>query len=125
MSLLKTAFITPALPRRAKTRPFPSRAAGSGATEAYPQGYVAGRRASENAAGGCFQQPCPFIYRMLKMGVQLRLVPSSRLFKTASSKAAGSTATEAYPQGTSQGGGRLRTPLEGVFNSLNYELYEV
>lgn len=37
--------------------PFPSKAAGSGATEAYPQGYVAGRRATENASGGRFQQP--------------------------------------------------------------------
>ena len=35
---------------------FSSKAAGSGATEAYPWGYVARRRATENAAGGCFQQ---------------------------------------------------------------------
>jgi hypothetical protein len=27
------------------------------ATEAYPLGYVAGRHATENAAGGVFQQP--------------------------------------------------------------------
>jgi hypothetical protein len=35
----------------------PSKAAGSGATEAYPRGYVAGRHTTENAAGGHFQHP--------------------------------------------------------------------
>jgi hypothetical protein len=34
-----------------------SKAAGSGATEAYPRGYVAGRRTTENESGGLFQQP--------------------------------------------------------------------
>ena len=34
-----------------------SKAAGSGATEAYPRGYVAGRHTTENDAGGLFQQP--------------------------------------------------------------------
>ena len=34
------------------------------------------------------------------------------------SKAAGSPATEAYPWGTLQGDGRLRTPLTGFFSSL-------
>jgi hypothetical protein len=34
-----------------------SKAAGSGATEAYPRGYVARRHTTENAAGCLFQQP--------------------------------------------------------------------
>jgi hypothetical protein len=34
------------------------------------------------------------------------------------SKAAGSSATEAYPWGTSQGDGRLRTPLGDIFSIL-------
>ena len=37
-------------------RPF-SKAAGSSATEAYPLRYVAGKRATENDAGGLFQRP--------------------------------------------------------------------
>lgn len=41
--------------RRLKT--FFRQAAGSVATEAYPQGYVAGRQATENAAGERFQPP--------------------------------------------------------------------
>ena len=34
------------------------------------------------------------------------------------SKAAGSSVTEAYPWGTSQGDGRLRTPLGDIFSIL-------
>jgi hypothetical protein len=37
-----------------------SKAAKSGATEAYPRGYVAGRHRTENDAGGLFQQPLRF-----------------------------------------------------------------
>jgi hypothetical protein len=40
----------------------------------------------------------------------------TRRLKLSSSKAAGSAATEAYPWGTSQGGARLRTKLEGSFS---------
>jgi hypothetical protein len=39
---------------------FVSKAAGSSATEVYPLGYVARRRATENAAGGPFQHPVKF-----------------------------------------------------------------
>ncbi len=38
--LLKKAAITPARPKRAKTRSFPSKAAGEKQPEAYPLGYV-------------------------------------------------------------------------------------
>jgi len=38
--------------------------------------------------------------------------------KSSSSKAAGSSATEAYPWGTLQGDGRLRTPLADFFSIL-------
>ncbi len=51
--------------------------------------------------------------------------PQLKAVQNGPSKAAWSTTTEAYPQGTSEGDWRLRTPPEGVFNSLNYELYEV
>ncbi len=40
-----------------------------------------------------------------------------RLLKISASKAAGSVTTEAYPCGTSQGGTRTRTKLEGIFSS--------
>src|SRR5688500_12804290 len=122
MRLLKTAFITPAIPRRAPSR-------------ARPQGAGRLRRTLRGTSQGDARVRTPledvFNSRVLHLldaqnGHPIAARPQrSRLFKTASSKAAGSTATEAYPQGTSQGGGRLRTPLEGVFNSLNYELYEV
>ena len=51
---------SPAQPWRAETRLIPSKAAGSGATEAYPRGYVARRHTTENDAGGFFQQPSGF-----------------------------------------------------------------
>jgi hypothetical protein len=40
------------------------------------------------------------------------------MLKNPASKAAGSSATEAYPWGTLQGDGRLRTPLAGFFSIL-------
>ena len=48
------------------------------------------------------------------MGVFLGLL---RLLKISAGKAAESGTTEAYPCGTSQGGTRLRTKLEGIFSS--------
>ena len=51
------ATVSPAQPRRAETRLFPSEAAGSELSEAYPLGYVAAKVATENEAGGHFQQP--------------------------------------------------------------------
>ena len=41
-----------------------------------------------------------------------------RMLKKAVSKAAGSLATEAYPWGTVQGDGRLRTTLTDFFSIL-------
>ncbi len=45
-----------------------------------------------------------------------QLASSKRRLKLSSNKAAGSTATEAYLRGTSQGDARLRTKLEGSFS---------
>ena len=41
-----------------------------------------------------------------------------RMLKKPASKAEGSSATEAYPWGTLQGDGRLRTKLAGFFSIL-------
>ena len=49
-------------------------------------------------------------------GADVRITP--RCSKRPSSKAAGSGATEAYPEGTSQGDAGLRTPLANFFSIL-------
>ena len=54
-SLMYTGRIFSASKRLLK--PFSNKAAGSPATDAYPLGYVAGRRATENDVGERFQQP--------------------------------------------------------------------
>lgn len=48
-------FLIPGCSKRSS-----SKAAGNGATEAYPRGYVARRHTTESAAGGLFQQPSRF-----------------------------------------------------------------
>ena len=45
------------LPGSRLLKPFSNKAAGSPATDAYPLGYAAGRRATENDVGERFQQP--------------------------------------------------------------------
>jgi len=49
-----------------------SKAAGSGATEAYPRGYVARRHRTENDAGGLFQQPSRFDSHVYKCRYTIR-----------------------------------------------------
>jgi hypothetical protein len=82
----------------------PSKAAGSGATEAYPQGYVAGRRATKNAAGG------PFL---------VAVMPSSiGCSKWASNKAAGAVPTAGVALGYVEDGDKPRTQLGSIFSIL-------
>lgn len=81
----------------------PSKAAGSGTTEAYPQGYLAGRRATENAAGGRFQQP------------QWQISGCS---KWASDKAAGADPTAGVALGYVEDGDKPRTQVGSIFSSL-------
>jgi len=68
-----------------------------------------------NAENGCTAEKKARYRASPLEGYQLAVAGCS---KRLSSKAAGSTTTEAYPPGTSQGGVRLRTLLEAPFNSL-------
>lgn len=99
----QNGFITRDHPKRPRTRPFSSKAAGSGATEVYPLGYVAGRHVTENAAGG-------------------RSTALTSSFtgcsKWASNKAAGADPTAGVALGYVEDGDKSRTQLGSIFSIL-------
>jgi hypothetical protein len=58
LGFIKKLTITPASPRRAKTRPFPKQAAGSEACEAYPLWYVERGSRLRTPLEDFFTSPC-------------------------------------------------------------------
>ena len=70
----------------------------------YYTGYARVRHREVLALGTVFTRE-----RAREAAVRETAIRLSRLLKNADNKAAGSAATEAYPCGTSQGDGRLRT----------------